>query len=170
MQEKLDVYGHLKKLETILKEDLVNNKENIVKEIESNKRQGGEVEGIFTKRVLSRIMQNAFQNNVVIEGMDSKGKTKFKQFFFGAKGAPDFIIENPRVVGEVKYGELNLDLLGKAIGKTILYIANSKKQSQKFEYGCIVFFDTSSKFNETVEEGEFIKYLWENVNVFLIII
>lgn len=161
-----------KKLEIDLKKTIGINKKFIVSQIRFDTPPKGESEGRFIKDFLSERLQNVFKNKIVIEGVNSKGRTQFKLPFFKAKPAPDFIIEEPFcVIGEVKYCKLSTRKVGTAIGQILLYLVSSKEESTKYDYGCVIFFDTSIKLNKLQEkEVSFIEHLWKNENIFLIII
>jgi len=169
--EKSETYKQLLGLQTSLKGTIGDNKNVIIKQVKLALISGGEAEGLFTKMFLLPIIQKIFPNSIV-EGVNSAGKTQFKHTFFGAKPAPDFIIEEPaKIVGEVKYDFFATRSVATAIGQILLYLEASKAESQQYDYGCIIFFDTSLKFKEQKkEESHFIEHLWTNENIFLIII
>ena len=169
---KTKAYQQFKYLENHLKETIGNNKKSIISRVKSKTSYNHECEGVFIKSFLSKNLLNMFLDNIIIEGIDSKGKTQFKKSFFGSKPAPDFVINNLlTVVGEVKYDSLTARSISLAIGQVLVYLKSSKYESYKYDYGCIIFFDKSCKSDAIGEkEAEFIKYLWEHENIYLIII
>lgn len=168
---KEQIQNQLIKLEVTLKANLGNQKQIVINKVKSTLTPGGEAEGFFTKLFLSPILQSVFPNDVTIEGVNSGGKTQYKQLFFGTKPAPDFVIEKLRIVGEVKYESLRTRQLATAIGQILLYMAASKSELQHYEYGCVIYFDTSSLTNHlSQEETDFQKYLMVNNDIFLILI
>ena len=169
---KSDVKSLLAEFKTKLNEAIVNRKDKIIQDINFEKKsmkKRCEAEGLFTKNILNKLIRNGFEE-AVVEGPDSK--MQFKCPFFGTRSAPDFNVKKPaRIVGEVKYASLTGMNMSKAVGQVLLYIAASKKEQSQFDYGCIIFFDTSKKFKGfDREEREFVKRLWNFDNIFVIIL
>jgi|GEM_PF-4090002 len=178
-EEKKEVEKHLMEFESVLKKRLSCQRKNIVEKIdeirEGNKHRGRkrtEAESIFMKKYLNNLIKETFNDNVIIEGYNKEKPTQFKEVFFGSKPAPDFIIEEPaKVVCEVKYSPLTTMKTATAVGQCLLYMAAKKDVTQKFYYGCIVFFDKSLKFEGLQPvESNFKDYLWDELNIFLIIL
>ena len=168
--EKKEVFVKLKKLEEVLRQNFTH-KKAIIEDAKKYRPPPREPEGYFTKKHLGKVLKSVFSDDVKIEGLD-KDYIRFRNKFFNATPVPDFFVTNSiNVIGEVKYSHLNLECVGKAIGKIILYLTASKNENRQFDYGCIVCFDTSLKFNAMQPiEKSFKNSLWENENIYLIII
>ena len=166
---KEEVRKNLGEFELFLTEKIGTQKRRIIDELgEASVR---EPEGVFTKTILSPVLNEFFANNVVIEGPTSK--LQFKKNFFGSKPAPDFVIEKPTVImGEVKYADFAIQNIGQAIGQVLLYKTASKcGESRVADYGCIVFFDKSMKFTHLqLAELNLKNELWAKFGIFVIIL
>lgn len=168
---KDSVGNHLGTLKTALTSSLGPDKESILRRVKAAVAQGGEAEGKFVKLFLSEVLHRVFGDGVVIEGMDSMGRTQFKRTFFGAKPAPDFVIERLSIVGEVKFAPLTSGRLATAIGQVLVYVAASKMESVQYEYGCLLYFDTAANsVRLTQEETDFARRLWQNDGIYLIFV
>ncbi|MHA1279829.1 MAG: hypothetical protein ACTSQ8_21710 [Candidatus Helarchaeota archaeon] len=166
---KEDVRQKLEGLENVLKEGIGTRKAEIIEKVKQS--QGGESEGVFTKTVLAPILHELFGDSVTIEGVEGSG-TQFKTSFFGSSPAPDFVIEKPtNIMGEVKYADYGTLLVSHAIGQVLLYIAASKDETRVADFGCVIFFDKSLKY-ETLRPNEekLIRELWDRSNIYLIIV
>ncbi len=82
-------------LRELLKEKL-KDKKGIIEDVKN--------EGTFTKNYLPDIFEKTFGNGkFVIEGINSKGRTTYKNKFFGVTLCPDFVVnEKITLVGEIK--------------------------------------------------------------------
>ena len=73
-------------------------------------------------------------------------------------------------VGELKYDKLRLRPFITALGQLIAYIESSKKEVERSQYGCLIFFNTEVNEESVEQEEEFIKLMWERENIFVAII
>jgi len=171
--EKQEIYHQFNNLNLYLKERLLPQKEDIVKRVRGATPKGGEPEGHFIKLFLAPLLKEFFKENIgalIIEGINSKGQTQFKNYFFGSKPAPDFRFKQLDTVGEVKYDKLRLRPFITALGQLIAYIESSKKEVERSQYGCLIFFNTEVNEESVEQEEEFIKLMWERENIFFAII
>jgi len=171
--DKQKIYYHLNSLSLYFKENLLPSKEYIVKKIIKETPVGGEPEGRFIKLFLAPLLKEFFKENpegLIIEGIKSRCRTQFKNYFFGSKPAPDFILNQLDTVGEVKYDKLRLRSFATALGQLITYIESSKKEIIQSKYGYLIFFNTEKHKEPTEQEKKFINLMWEQDNIFISII
>ena len=173
--DKQKIYHQLNNLGFYLKKNLILQKENVVKKVREATPKGGEPEGNFIKLFLAPLLREFLKVNLeglIIEGIN-KGQTQFKNYFFGSKPASDFRFKEPltfNLIGEVKYGKLQLRSIATALGQLITYIESSKNESEQSQYGCLIFFNTKQSKEPTEREKEFINLMWERENIFITII
>ena len=173
---KQEIYNFLNNLSLCLKDNLLTQKVKIVRKVKGVTPKGGEPEGNFIKLFLEPLIKEFLKEDsegLIVEGIDSKGQTQFKGDFFGSKPAPDFRFKAPlpfTLVGEVKYGKLQLRSLATALGQLITYIESSESEAEQSQYGYLVFFDTKGSNKITEKEKDFIKLIWKRENIFIAII
>ena len=111
LDSKSAMYEKLCVLETSLRKTLGAEKKAIMERVDEGRRVDGkdrEAEGIFTKKILSPHLRNAF-SGVLIE--DTASGLQFKDTFFHSCAAPDFLFASGKLLGEIKYENLHLCLL-----------------------------------------------------------
>lgn len=181
---KDNVYNKLTQLKDTLVNDWANRKESMINEVASIKGSVNETK--FAHKFLDENLANFFGTRngaqIFIEGAQGKGKpsqTLFQKKFLGVNPAPDFVVRAPfNLAGEIKYGKVSVQRVANAIGAVLIYLKSSQneKLENPYEFGCVIFFDTSNpKCWESSKalpysEDEFIGWLWEELNVFLIIV
>ncbi len=186
-QEKSRARGKFEKLAKYLNSCLGGKKRRIkiIRKVNREAPKGVEKEGFFIKRFLDRALRDYFKNRrieVIMEGVNSEGRTQFRDKFFGSKPAPDFLFEidkQPRLfstrhllsfplntVGEVKYDKLTFRSFVTGLGQIIGYLNTGKK----FDYGYYIFFNTDIDKPVTDRERKFLDELWEKENIFVVII
>lgn len=173
--EEMDTKTHLYNLLVLLESELRTKQKvaDIFEVVSSHTQPGGESEGNFIKYVLRQPLETIFHGqSLTIEGIESKGITQFKKFFFSIKPALDFIVRDLELVGEVKYTKLDLQKLALAIGQATMYVGASSAESYRLSYGIVIFCDIGSTEMITLTEVEesFKKDLWEKNGIFLILI
>jgi hypothetical protein len=132
--EKPEVYHFLVKLGDRLSARLSPRRDEIVSAV----GKGGEPEGRFMKLFLADSLREFFEDrsdSLVIEGINSKGKTQFKISFFGSKPGPDLVFNHPHLftfVGEVKFGPMRLREFATGIGQVIAYIESSRLEKTTY--------------------------------------
>ena len=184
-QEKLRAQKKFKKLERHLVFCLRNRKEKIIRKVDKVTSKGGEKENAFIKLFLTPVLRNYFKDHcieVIVEGVNSEGRTQFRNKFFGSKPAPDFLFRmdnQPKLfnnrhpipfplntVGEVKYDKLTFRSFAIGLGQIIGYLNADKR----FEYGYYIFFNKDLNKDITDKDKEFLNKLWEKENIFVVII
>jgi hypothetical protein len=173
---KQEVYNFLNNLSVYLEDNLQPQKEVIVAKVKEATPPGGEPEGNFIKLFLAPLLRNFCKHKfegLIIEGINSKGRTQFKNYFFGSRPAPDFRFKEPlplSLVGEAKYCKLQLRSLAIGLGQLITYIESSNNELEPSQYGYLIFFNTGVSKKLSRQENNFIKLLWEQENIFITII
>jgi hypothetical protein len=188
-QQKIRAFNKFKKLERHLLSLLGGEKKaKIIGKIEKETPKGGEKESIFVKSFLCRVLFNYFRDSsieVIIEGVNSEGRTQFRSKFFNSKPAVDFLFEKRplgllpvshtilfplETVGEVKYGNLNFRSFATGLGQIIGYLKASQFEAAPKIYGYYIFFNTDVDKTITENDKKFLEELWENENIFVVII
>ena len=189
-RQKTRALNKFKKLEKHLLSLLGGEKRKvkIIRKIEKETPKGGEKEGIFVKSFLCRVLFNYFRNSsieVIIEGVNSEGRTQFKNKFLNSKPAVDFLFEKRpsglfpvshtilfplETVGEVKYGDLNFRSFATGLGQIIGYLKASQFEASPKIYGYYIFFNTDGDKTITENDKKFLEELWEKENIFVVII
>ena len=186
-QEKLRAKRKFEKLAKCLNSHLGGKKRRIkiIRKVNRETPKGGEKEGVFIKLFLTPVLTSYFEHwsiEVIIEGVNSNGRTQFQDKFFGTKPAVDFLFEIDKqkrlfstrhplpfplnTVGEVKYGKLTFRSFVTGLGQIIGYLNASKK----FDYGYYIFFNTDIDKTITDRDRRFLDELWEKENIFVVII
>jgi aspartate/methionine/tyrosine aminotransferase len=73
-------------------------------------------------------------------------------------------------VGEVKYGNLNFRSFATGLGQIIGYLKASQFEAVPKIYGYYIFFNTDVDKTITENDKKFLEELWENENIFVVII
>jgi hypothetical protein len=173
---KQDVYDFLNNTSIYLKNNLQPQKEKIVMKVKEAVPKGGEPEGYFIKNFLAHLLSEFFKQKsegLIIEGINSKGQTQFKNYFFNSRPAPDFRFKKSlpfNLVGEFKYCKLQLRSIAIGVGQLMTYIESSKIESEPSQYGYLIFFNTGVSKELSTQENNFIRLLWEQENIFITII
>jgi len=99
-QEKLKVQKKFERLQRYLWFQLgggdKKRKIKIIKRVKRKTPEGGKKESIFVKLFLVPVLSNYFRDlriEIIIEGVNSRGKTQFKGVFFGSRPAVDFLFK-----------------------------------------------------------------------------
>jgi len=169
---KQEVYNFLNSISAYLKDNMQSQKDTIVMKVRKATLKGGEPENYFIKLSLAPLLIKFFKQKskgLIIEGINSRGQTQFKNYFFSSRPAPDFRFKEPlpfNLVGENKYCKLQLRSIATGLGQLITYIESSKNESEPSQYGYLNFFNTGVSKELSTQENNFIKLLWERENIF----
>ncbi len=148
----------------------------------AQKTGGRESEGVFTKEFFAPEIKKYLENkpvDVIIEGINSGGKTTIKSDSLGFISC-DFLLLSDKeklaignVIGEIKYGQLKFQNFTAGLGQSIGYLHtfNTEEESKYcINYALFIFFNTDFKRNLSKKDKLFIKKMWEEENIFTIVI
>lgn len=157
----------------------------IPKDISNNTKK----EIIFKKLFFAPAVKRYFINypiDVIIEGINSKGKTQIKKAFLGSKPTADFIFESTdysgtlfsnhkaplplETAGEIKFGDLNFRSFMIGLAQLIGYLRASLLEDKPKIYGYYIFFNTDDSKEITNTDKDFLDELWEKENIFVVIL